>query len=67
MSESLELKVGQLQGRMSALEEDVRDIKESTKEISDALTKGKGVFIGLIIAAASGGAFLSEIFKKWMN
>jgi hypothetical protein len=64
---NLEYKMGLLEGRMKAVEADLEEIKKSTGEISDALTKGKGVFIGLLIAASSAGAFLSEFIKKLMN
>jgi len=64
MSESLEFKMGQLQARMNAVEADLSKIKKNTDDISDALTKGKGVFIGLLIAASSVGALVSEFIKK---
>ena len=64
MSESLEFKMGQLQARMNAVEADLSEIKKNTDDISDALTKGKGVFIGLLIAASSVGALVSEFIKK---
>jgi hypothetical protein len=65
--ESMEYKMGQLEARMKAVEDDLDEIKTSTKDISDALTKGKGVFIGLIIAASSAGAVANKLIAKWME
>ena len=67
MMSSLELKVGQLQGRLDAVEGDLKEIKVATTEISDALTKGKGVLIGLILTASGLGAMFSEAIKRWSN
>ena len=67
MSESLEYKMGQLEGRMTAVESSLKEIKKSTTEISDALTKGKGIFIGLIIAASSIGALASKAINHFVE
>lgn len=67
MGDSLEYKMGQLEGRLASVESDLDEIKKCTKQISNTLTKGKGVFIGLLVAASSAGAFLSELIKRWSN
>jgi len=61
---NIQFKLGQLEARMERVEADLKHIKKSSKEISDALTKGKGIFIGLIIAASSVGAFASRIITS---
>lgn len=65
--ESMDYKIGRLVGRVNAIEADLHEIKESTKAISSALTQGKGIFLGLMIASASGGALISELIKKWIH
>jgi hypothetical protein len=65
--ESMEYKMGQLEARMKAVEVDLQGISKSTEEISNALTKGKGVFIGLIIAASSAGAVANKLIAKLME
>ena len=65
--ESMEYKMGQLEARMKATEDDLAGIKKSTSDISNALTKGKGVFIGLIIAASSAGAVANKLIAKMME
>ena len=65
--ENMDYKLGQLEARMHAVEEDLKHISRSTSEISSALTKGKGVFIGLIIAASSAGAIANKVVAKWME
>jgi len=64
---NIQFKLGQLEARMERVEVDLKHIKKSSKEISDALTKGKGIFIGLIIAASSVGAFVSKIITNFIG
>ena len=63
----MEYKMGQLEARMKEVEKDLLEIKKSTSDISNALTKGKGVFIGLIIAASSAGAVVNKLISKFME
>jgi hypothetical protein len=63
----MDYKMGQLEARMKEVEKDLSAIKDSTSDISDALTKGKGIFIGLIIAASSAGAVANKLIAKWME
>jgi len=69
MSEhSFEYKLGQLDSRMKAVESDMRGVKESVDTLVTTLTKGRGVFIGLLIAATSLGASAEKIIntiKGW--
>ncbi len=65
--ETVDYKLGQLEARMREVERDLASIKASTSDISAALTKGKGVFIGLIIAASSAGAVANKLIAKWMG
>jgi hypothetical protein len=65
--QSIDYKMGQLEARMAEVEKDLSLIKESTTDISNALTKGKGVFIGLIIAASSAGVVANKLIAKFME
>jgi len=69
MSEhSFEYKLGQLDSRMKAVESDMRGVKESVDTLVTTLTKCRGVFIGLLIAATSLGASAEKIIntiKGW--
>jgi len=71
MSEhSFEYKLGQLDARMSDVEKDMRGVKQSVDTLVSTLTKGKGVFIGLLIAATSLGASADRIItaiKEWVR
>jgi len=64
---NLEYKMGQLEGRMTAVETSLAEIKKNTSEISKTLTKGKGVLIGLLIAASSAGVIVSELIKRLID
>ena len=61
--ESIEVKVGKLETRMTQVDSNLRDIKKNTDEISKALNKGKGIFFGLIIAAASIGGMSAKFIN----
>ena len=71
MSEhSFEYKLGQLDARMSDVEKDMKGVKQSVDTLVTTLTKGKGVFIGLLIAATSLGASAEKIIaaiKEWIR
>lgn len=63
----LEYKMGQVEARLDSLDSQVASVKEDTRKIASSLNKGKGIFIGLMLAAGGVGAFFSELFKKFMH
>lgn len=59
----IEYKLGQLEARLENLEEQLEAIRKDTKATNAALNKGKGVLVGLVLAASGVGALINEGIK----
>ncbi len=63
--------VGQLEGRLSAVEQDIKEIARDIKKISAAINNAKGgwrtfsVIFGVTGTAAAAGAGLVKLIEHW--
>ena len=69
-TDNLHYEVGKLKAEsksqkeeLDEIKDDVKNIGTDVKEIKEALTKGKGFLLGLMVASGTGGAMVSSFFS----
>ena len=64
MSDNLEFKVGKLTGELEDVKKDIEELTKSVNALVAMMTKGKGIFIGMLMVATTLGASFGSLIDN---
>jgi len=67
MSSMNDMEAGQLIAAVNRLSKDVEKLTERIEDLDGQLNKGKGLVVGVFLAAGGLGAAASSVLAKWLG
>lgn len=67
MSTMTDLEAGKLIAAVEHLTAEVKTLNARIEDLEEQLNKGKGIMIGVFMAASGFGAAASAAFSKWLS
>lgn len=67
MSEIDPVQFGKLINAVETLEENVKELSAQVQSLNAQITGGKGVVMGLLIAAGGVGAAITKLVESWLK
>jgi len=67
MSEIDPVQFGKLINAVETLEENVKELSAQVQSLNAQITGGKGVVMGLLIAAGGVGAAITKLVENWLK